>query len=240
MTHVPLAPRAPLSVVTPTLNSASRLPACLGALTPGAIEGLVKDVVVSDGGSDDETIRIAESFGAQIIKGEPGRGGQLQGGADAARGAWLLFLHSDTVLSGDWIDAARDLMSVGEEAVGVFQLRFDAPGVLPSAVAWGANVRTRLFSAPYGDQGLLISRALYDEVGGYRALPLFEDVDMIDRIIAAKGRRAVRLLKADAITSAERYTASGYAPRIAKNMVCMALYRLGRPPSEILSYYNAS
>lgn len=230
--------RAPISVVIPTLNAEGLLGASLAALAPAAIAGLVREVVVSDGGSTDATATIAEAAGARLIVGEKGRGGQLARGAAAARGAWLLFLHADTILEEAWAAEARALIEDGADRAGVFTLKFDRKGVAPSLVAAGAMVRTRIFVSPYGDQGLLISRRLYDEVGGFRDLPLFEDVDFVDRLVRAKGRRALRIFAARATTSADRYAREGYARRVLKNAFCLSLYRLGVAPGEIAGFYR--
>lgn len=234
--------RAPISVVIPTLNAARRLPATLAALAPASISGLVREVVVSDGGSTDETAAIADAAGARIVVGEKGRGGQLARGAAAARGEWRLFLHADTVLGEDWPDEAARLIASGEVRAGVFTLKFDAArgsaSVAAAAVAAGAMIRTRLFASPYGDQGLLISKRLYESIGGYRAMPLFEDVDIIDRLIRAKGRKSLVVLKSTAATSPERYDRDGYAKRVARNALCLAMYRFGVAPEKIAALYR--
>ncbi len=225
-----------ISVVIPTLNAGARLKAALAALVPGVIEGIVKEVVVSDGGSSDGAEAIADIAGARIVKGERGRGAQLARGAAAARGEWLLFLHADTVLEEGWVKAAREAMTDRNRAA-VFTLAFDARGVAPRLVAAGAMIRTRLFCAPYGDQGLLISRALYDELGGFASLPLFEDVDLVSRLVRAKGRGALRVMNTKAVTSADRYERDGYVRRVAKNAWCLALYRFGVAPARIAEIY---
>ena len=230
---------APLSVVTPTLNSEDRLPVCLDAFVGAATGGLVREVIVSDGGSTDRTKEIAEGFGARFIDGPAGRGGQLARGAAAARGRWFLFVHSDTALAAGWAEAVEKFIARDEGRAGVFRLAFDARHARARAVAFGARVRFSLLASPYGDQGLLISRRLYEAVGGYRDMPLFEDVDIVDRIIKARGRAGLSLLPCEAITSAARYEANGYLRRVLKNAACLAMYRLGRSPSKILSFYRA-
>jgi rSAM/selenodomain-associated transferase 2 len=227
-----------ISVVIPTLNAAARLPACLAGLVQAAIDGLVIEVIVSDGGSTDATAAIAEDAGAVLIAGSQGRGAQLARGAQAARGRFLLFLHADTVLDPAWTDDVVRLMK-DEDRAGVFTLAFDAKGVAPHVVSWGAMIRTRLFRAPYGDQGLFISRALYERLGGYREAPLFEDVDLIDRLIRHGGRRALVVLPARAVTSADRYLHDGYARRVLKNALCLAMYRAGVAPAKIASFYQS-
>lgn len=221
-----------LSIVIPALDSADCLAPTLGALEPAGDE-----VIVVDGGSRDDTRMIAQSSGARVVTAAAGRGAQLAAGAAAARGRWFLFLHADTRLSKGCLDAARGFMDrehSGEDRAAVFHyaLDDDAPAArrLETLVAW----RYRLLGLPYGDQGLLISRAFYDALGGFRPLPLMEDVDLIRRI----GRRRLVMLEGDAITSAARYRRDGYLRRSARNMVCLALYFLGLSPRSLVRLYG--
>ncbi|MEM8771870.1 MAG: TIGR04283 family arsenosugar biosynthesis glycosyltransferase [Pseudomonadota bacterium] len=227
-----------ISVVIPSLNAATRLPLCLDALVGAAASGLVKEVVIVDGGSADKTRDIAEGFGAMVISAPPGRGGQLKAGANAARGAWLLFLHADTVLEAGWAEEARAHMKDFSEQVAVFTLAFDAKKSAARFVSSGAMIRTQMLKLPYGDQGLLISRKVYDDIGGYGDLPLFEDVDFARRLVKAKGRSALRVLSARATTSAERYERLGYLRCVISNQILMVKYLAGAAPEELAKEYR--
>lgn len=213
-----------LSVVIPTLNAAATLPACLAALREA------DEIVVVDGGSSDATAGIAEAAGARLIHSPQGRGVQLRAGAANARGDWLLFLHADTILSAGWRGAVAAHVAGAPGKAACLRFRLDDP-------AWQARLIERGVSArrfPYGDQGLLISRALYEEVGGYRPLPLMEDVDLVRRL----GRRRLALLEADAITSAARWRREGWARRSARNAGLLLLYRLGVSPQRLAMLYG--
>lgn len=221
-----------LSVIIPALNAAQSVARALEAVnrTPPVAERLVVD-----GGSHDETVSIAAAAGAKIIASPKGRGMQLAAGAAAARGDWLLFLHADTVLDPGWAEeASRFIESAGPSRAAVFRFALDdqspAAARLEAIVAW----RCRAMALPYGDQGLLISRMLYDALGGYKPVPLFEDVDIVRRI----GRHRLTLLNSRAVTSAARYRQSGYVRRPLRNLFCMALYRLGIPPRVITRFYG--
>jgi len=227
-----------ISVIIPTLNAERRLAVCLEGLVAAAVAGLVREVIVCDGGSTDRTVEIADAAGARVVPSEKGRGAQLAAGASAARGAWLLFLHGDTVLEDSWTEEIGEFLSGDRRRIGVFSLRFDKKGFAPAVVAKGAMLRTRLLASPYGDQGLLISRQLFDEIGGYRAMALFEDVDIIDRVVRRAGRKALHIFHARAITSTARYERGGYFGRVLRNTLCLAMYRAGVAPEKILRLYE--
>jgi hypothetical protein len=219
---------APISVIIPTLNAQGALSPCLAALVEGLNAGLIADLVISDGGSDDETRRIADAWGATIVAGAPSRGGQLLRGCAAARGTWFLILHADTVLEPGWSGPVHAHLAQGK--AGYFQLRFDRGGRI---VAGWANLRTRLFGLPYGDQGLLVSRALYEQVGGYPDQPLMEDV-----AIARALRGQLRGLNAVAVTSADKYRAQGWLRRGARNLWTLARYLVGADPHDLARAYR--
>jgi rSAM/selenodomain-associated transferase 2 len=216
-----------LSVVIPALNAAATLGACLEAL------GEVPDLVVVDGGSRDETREIAHAAGARVVVSQRGRGVQLAAGAEAARGDWLLFLHADTRLSSGWRDAAEEHMR-RRGGAGCFRFRLDHPAWQARVIERGVALRVKLLALPYGDQGLLIPRRLYDKVGGFRPVPLMEDVGLVRRI----GRRRLVTLPADAVTSAERWRRDGWARRSARNLVCLALHRMGMSEEKVARLYG--
>ena len=228
-----------ISVIIPTLNAERDLAATLTALVPAAVDGLIREVIVVDGGSTDRTRKIADASGADVVESAPGRGQQLVAGAKKARGKWLLFLHADTVLEEDWTRDALDFMNRVDQgdqdpAAAAFRFQLDDKGVRPRLLELAVSLRCKALRLPYGDQGLLISRRLYDKLGGFKELPVMEDVDFIHRL----GRARVVILDAQATTSAERYKRDGYLARTARNLFCLGLYGVGVPPERIAHIYR--
>jgi rSAM/selenodomain-associated transferase 2 len=223
-----------LSVIIPTFNAAPTLQPMLRALGAGA--DFIGEIIVADGGSADASVAVAEAHGARVVSAPKGRGQQLAASADAAAGDWLLFLHADTCLQPGWEQAARRFMGDpgNRNRAGAFRFALDdaSPGArrLEALVAW----RCRRLGLPYGDQGLLLSRDFYRRLGGYRPLPIMEDVDLVRRI----GRRRLVMFEAQAITSAEKWRAAGWRLRSARNLGCLALYFLGVPPRVIAKVYD--
>ncbi len=224
--------------MVPVLDAAGSLRRCLPR-TLAAADGLVGEVVAVDGGSTDDTVAAARSLGARVVTAPRGRGAQLAAGVAAARGAWLLLLHADTVLAPGWAAAARAHVAAQPAApeegrAGYFRLALDsaAPQArrLERLVAW----RCRALALPYGDQGLLVHRALLARVGGVPGLPLMEDVALARRL----GRRRLAALPAAALTSAARWERDGWWRRSARNLLCLSLWHLGVPPSRLLLLYR--
>ena len=225
---------APLSLIIPTLNAARSLPDCLQALMPGLELGLIREVIVSDGGSDDATPRIAGDTGATLVTGPSGRGAQLAAGAKAARGEWLLFLHADTYLSPDWAERAAHHMDTRPGKAAAFTLKYRSDDRAARWLEARANRRARWLGLPYGDQGLLVSRKLYDEIGGYAVVPLMEDV----MIVRALGKARLSFLSAEARTSAEKYERDGWRKRAWGNAALLTRFLLGAKPETLAKAYH--
>jgi rSAM/selenodomain-associated transferase 2 len=219
-----------LSIVIPTLDAAASLPATIA----GLLEHPDAELIVADGGSSDGTVACARALGAAVVIAPRGRGSQLAAGARAAHGAWLMFVHADTVLAPGWRIPVETAMAGDLDRAGYFRFALDddrpAARRLERRVAW----RCRVFGLPYGDQGLLISRRRYEAVGGFRPIPLMEDVDLARRI----GRRHLVALEHPAITAATRYRRAGYRRRSARNLLCLGLYFLGLPPRALVKLYR--
>jgi rSAM/selenodomain-associated transferase 2 len=228
-----------ISVIIPTLDAEDGLARTLSALVPAAVDGLVREVIVIDGGSSDATAAIADEAGATFVVKSGGRGYQLIAGARRARFPWLLFLHADTVLESGWERQATIFMEAIDRgkrplSAGAFRFALDDAGLQPRLLERLVALRCALLRLPYGDQGLLIPQLLYAEIGGYASHPLMEDVDMVLRL----GRRRVAMLPSRAVTSAVRYRRDGYLWRSLRNLFCLLLYFLRVPTGIIRRVYG--
>ncbi len=219
-----------LVALLPTLNTSENL-----ARTLDALAGQVAGIVVADGGSADGTVAVARAAGARVVTAPRGRGTQLAAGAAAIEAPWILVIHADTRPGPGWRAAAEAFMADPSNAdrAGYFRFALDdaAPQArrLERAVAW----RCRVLGLPYGDQGLLIRRDFLERLGGFRAIPIMEDVDLVRRI----GRRRLVALDADFVTSADRWRRDGWWRRSARNLACLALWFAGVAPDRIARHY---
>lgn len=225
---------APLSIIIPTFNAGEELIACLSALTPGLESQLVREVIVVDGGSTDKTILYAYEAGARVIVGASGRGHQLKAGGVNARGDWLLFLHADSFLEQNWADCVINHIEASPKKAAHFQLAYRSDAKEARWLETRANRRANWFGLPYGDQGIFLSRRLYDEIGGFQNQPLMEDV----ALVRALGKSRLSALKSRSFTSAEKYERDGWRKRAYGNAWLLTRYLLGADPIALAREYR--
>lgn len=220
-----------ISVIIPALNEAQQIaPAIASARAGGPLE-----VIVVDGGSCDETVRCSLEAGATTLASSPGRARQMNAGAVKARGHILLFLHADTLLPKDYCSAATDAFRHPEVAAAAFRFALAESFLGGKLVEWSANLRSRWFQMPYGDQGLMIRRALFEELGGFPDLPILEDYEMVRRVRKV-GR--VRTLAQPAVTSGRRWRRLGFVRTTLINKRVILGYRLGHPIERLAAIYR--
>lgn len=220
-----------LAVIVPTLNEEAELPATLVAVhrsLPGA------KLIVADGGSRDGTVARAQQCGAQVVISPRGRGAQLAAGAAAASREWMLFLHADTRLPPEAGAALLQYWSRNLAPVATFRLGFDEAGWFLRACARVARIDS-VFSR-FGDQGIVISRKAYLELGGFPPWPLFEDVELLRCARRRYGR--VEFLPAVVITSARRFRAHGAWRQQTLNAGLLCAFLAGVSPHRLASVYE--
>ena len=219
-----------LSVVIPTLNAQQVLPSTLESLMEGVFADVIGDLVIVDGGSNDATAKIAKEVGANFLLEKPSRGGQISAGISICKCDWVLILHADTRLSRGWVDIVPRLSD--PERAYYFQLQFDADGMAAWWVAKWAHLRSRIFALPYGDQGILIHKSLFNSVGGYPTEPLMEDV-----ILARGVGRHLTALPIKVTTNADKYIAQGWWRRGFWNLAVLIQFLFGASPEALYKKY---
>ena len=226
---------AGLSVVIPALNEAGSLPLLLGDLHswPGSLQ-----ILICDGGSDDATAVAARLAGATVLScPQPGRGQQLCFGMRHACHAWLLVLHADSRLSPQWTQAINKALREprAEHQAWAFDFRVDERRPMLWMLEQLVALRSRWWQRPYGDQGLLIHRHLYERVGGYRPLTLMEDLDLVERLNRIT---RIRSLHCALITSARRWHRKGVLQQAWINARLRRRWRRGTPPAQLMEIYK--
>lgn len=226
------ARRPELGVVIPTLDEEERLPSLLRDL-----EGLSlpSAVVVADGGSRDRTPEVARRAGARVVSGARGRSAQLNAGARALESPWLLFLHADTRFPpAAGIALERWLATADETTAAHFGFSLEGDDWFWRFIELGQRIRERVYGLAYGDQGLVVSRTLFHEVGGYPDQPLMEDVAILRKL--RKAGRVERIPEA-LVTSPRRYEREGRWRGWLRNAALITLYHAGVPPRILRRWY---
>ncbi len=225
-----------LAAIIPTCNSEKDLAILLPNIRGGAImaDESVR-IIISDSISDDQSLTLAVRSGASIAIGSKSRGGQLRRGvALAGKADWYLCLHADSRLPKNWLDIVRTHIKTYPKHAGYFRLKFDSRSLGARIVEMGVRLRCRAWALPYGDQGLLISKELYDEIGGYPDWSLFEDVKIIEKL----GRDRLRQLPADLMTCSAKYEQDGFIRRGWRNFRLLRRYRRGADPEKLATEYT--
>ena len=221
---------APISIIIPTLNSETDLRETLGALFEGIENNLIRELIISDGGSIDKTKLIANEVGAIIVEVSCGRGLQINKGIDKSKGDWILILHADTSLSSGW--SVKLLEKIDKNFAYHFKLKFKSKSLFARILEYWAHIRSKFLGLPYGDQGFLIHRDLLDTIEEFPKIPIMEDIALADRL---KGK--IRPLDILAHTSAEKYHKNGWLRQSMINFFILTQYRLGKDPNQLFKFY---
>ena len=218
-----------LSVIIPALNEAHILVRTLSALDPRPAE-----IIVVDGGSRDDTLRVAREFTHRVFVSPKGRGRQQAMGTRLSKGDVLVFLHADTVLPAGYGQCIHQALADPNTVYGAFSLRISPSTPMLDLVAFMAHLRSRLLKLPYGDQALFVRRKAYFRAGGFPDLPIMEDVALVRRLNRLGG---FRLARACVQTSARRWQKEGLARTTFRNWSLIIRYGLGVSPRKLARYY---
>jgi rSAM/selenodomain-associated transferase 2 len=177
-----------ISIIIPTLNEEKTISQCLETVVN--IPGI--EIIVSDGGSTDSTVEIAgQHSDVKVVRSQAGRSIQMNNGAACARGEILLFLHADCILPREDVLKIRQIFDSGKFVGGAFQIRLLSDKFTYRWLEMGINFRSKAFKLPYGDQGLFVKRSIFEKLGGFREMPVCEDLDFVYRLRRKYGEIAI-------------------------------------------------
>ena len=209
-----------VTVVIPTYNSEKTIENTLNSICK-----YFNKIIMVDANSCDLTIQISKKYNIKIIKSLKGRGPQLILGAEHTATDWIFFLHSDTIIKkSNIIDINQFITNnLNNNKAASFKIKFNTNNIWSNLLGKLVNIRSKYLKLPYGDQGLLISRSFYKNIGGYKNIPIMEDVEIIRNI----GFRNIKILNSYIITDAARFENQGWIYRPMINLFCLTLYFLG-------------
>jgi rSAM/selenodomain-associated transferase 2/rSAM/selenodomain-associated transferase 1 len=221
-----------LSIVIPVLDDTEPLRRLLTTIRP---DPGVDIVVVNGGAPEDRLDAICRRPDVQLMTSAPGRGRQMNVGASAAAGRWIVFLHADTRLPPQWSDEIRRASADRDVVGGSFRFRLDSAAWQARLIERAVDGRVRWLDLAYGDQALFVRRDVFDAIGGYREWPLMEDVEFVRRL-----RRAGTLYHSaqPVLTSARRWERDGWWRRSASNVMLQALFFAGVAPERLANWYS--
>jgi len=219
-----------ISIIIPTLNEKNSISQTLSEVA--RITEPV-EVIVVDGGSHDETAPLVRAYGVRFIESERGRGAQMHTGACAAQGTVLWFLHADTIPPPGAVEHIAESLRDPSVVGGNFGVRFDSQRFSAHCLTWFYR-QLRTVGLFYGDSAIFVRREAYGRSGGFKALPIFEDLDFLRRL-----KRMGRFvhLSSTVITSGRRFEGGRFVSTFIRWLALQLLYWLGVNPSRLARLY---
>lgn len=222
-----------LSIIIPTLNESQTIARTLLALQPLRQAG--HQVILVDGGSTDETVAQSTSLVDRVLSTTRGRASQMQFGVLNADGDVFWFLHADTIPGSQAVGQAEQLSAGSENSWGYFQVSFREKSVLLAVISRLMNLRSRLTTIGTGDQGIFVSRELYDAVGGFDDIPLMEDISLCKKL---RKISRPRCLSGTLQTSARRWLDNGIIRTVLLMWCLRFAYFVGIKPNTLVRFYT--
>ena len=221
-----------ISVIIPVLNEEQTIGSCISRIKE---EKSASEIIVADGGSSDRTKEIVTGFSdVRFVSSEKGRGLQMNSGAARAKGDLLLFLHADTRLEPGWSAVLRSAFDSDELTGGAFSFRIDNPSARYRIVEALVALRCLLLKAPYGDQSIFVRRTIFEKTGGYPAIPLMEDIELVRKL---KKAGKIVILSHKAYTDSRRWEKKGILRTYISNQFLRILYMYGVSPHKLAERY---
>lgn len=221
-----------LSIIIPTYNEVENIGATIKNITAHAGDEIY-EIIIADGGSDDQTINMVMPLGCKVVQSKKGRGNQLNAGVKAAQGQSLLFLHADTLLPKDFIHHIN-LALKNEYLWGRFDVRLSGKHFLFRIIEKMISLRSRLTGIATGDQAIFVNKTLFNQVEGFRNIPLMEDIEITHRF---KQISPPACLSEHVITSSRRWEKNGIIKTVILMWTLRFLYYIGVNPVTLQKLY---
>lgn len=222
-----------LSIIIPALNEQDCIEQCLQALQPLREKG--HEVIVADGGSQDNTVKLSVQWADRVIQARRGRARQMNAGAGLARGDVLLFLHADTLLPDNAVTAIGVALHSGNHHWGRFNIKLSGSHWLLRLIETMMNCRSRLTGIATGDQAMFVRRNTFIACSGYPDIPLMEDIGLSKRL---KGYGSPACLRPQVISSSRRWEQHGMLATIVLMWRLRLAYFLGHDPRRLAQRYQ--
>ncbi|MGI6119984.1 MAG: TIGR04283 family arsenosugar biosynthesis glycosyltransferase [Desulfosporosinus sp.] len=219
-----------ISIIIPTLNEERNIARLLDSLQ--SLAGV--EIIVCDGGSTDATLKICRGFPVRVLSSQAGRGIQLNAGAQSAQGEIFLFLHADSMLENRILDDIRNAVNQGN-CWGCCTLGFNEKNLLFFCIACLSNLRAKVFSSCYGDQGIFCQRDLFRRNGGFPETIFLEDIIFSHRL---RRQQRARVVEGMIITSTRRFRKAGVWRTIGKMQLIKILYAIGIKPEQLWRWFK--
>ena len=226
----------PFSIIIPVLHEESLINPLIETLYR-QFPNEVFEIIVADGDPHGSTIHRIQSFTVVTTYSQPGRGRQMNAGAKLARGKILIFLHADTELPAEAFHHIRQVMADGRYVAGAFKLALDSEKWVFKLIATAASWRYRLTQLPYGDQTFFMPKDYFFQIGGFKDIPIMEDVELMRRIKNRKEK--VHISSSTQVkTSVRRWQKEGILYAVLRTWTLASLYSLGVSPEKLSKYYR--
>ncbi len=221
-----------ISIIIPTINEANNLPLLLSDLSIFNKKG---EILIIDSGSEDKTTDIARIYGAKVYKSkERNRGLQLDIGAKNSKGEWLMFLHADSRLTNNWFTKIKSVLERDKNFIYYFKFKINDKKIIYRVLEILVNFRSKHFKQPYGDQGLIIHRSIYDKNNGFREIPIMEDLDFFRRL---NNKKDLKQLSLPIFTSSRKWERTNIFLQALKNWNFRRRWLKGESTKSIYSDY---
>lgn len=221
------------SIIIPVLNEAETINRQIQHLHALNGNGTC-EIIIVDGAPEQDTIQALEHRNVPAIASPRGRAVQMNAGAAHARGDVLIFLHADTELPQDAFEKIDQVIHTRCVA-GAFDLGIKSRARTLKVIEFGANLRTHITGIPYGDQAIFIKRHYFEEIGGYKEIPLMEDVEIMQRIRRTGGE--ICILPQRVKTSPRRWETEGALYCTLRNWLLAILFALRVPPEKLSRFF---